>query len=161
MEKKPFKEGQSVRITVDTRTDGYNPGTLVLPAGSDGAIIEVFGDPDNPSDYMVEFYIPETDECETATLPPEHLKAEYTPEEEAILDHYGQMADEACNKVHRLDPNWLSPDYWADTRQKPPPTFLQWIAHLQEVIAAAQARLEELRARPKKPPAKAANPSES
>ena len=77
MTKKTFKEHESIRITQPTKTAfvGGRDENLILPAGSEGAVIYVWGDPHNPAFYQVEVYLKETDEFAVANVPAEFVEA--------------------------------------------------------------------------------------
>jgi hypothetical protein len=144
MSKKPFREHQSIRITQPVKADfeGSEPEPVILPAGTSGAIIFI-GNTANPESYLIEFRFCGRDDSALATVPAEFVEPKYTPEEEAVLAQYAQRANEAEEEVRAFDPAWRGPNYWAGAKRSP--TFAEWVKHLEDVAAAAQARLKELR----------------
>jgi hypothetical protein len=153
MPRVPLKQIQIARITRTAESAELANSTenVTVPAGSSGTVLEVFGDPENPAAYLIEFHLWERDGSALATVPAEFVEPKYTPEEEAVLAQCAQRASDARAEVRALDPDWGGPNYWANAKRSP--TFAEWVKHLEDVAAAAQARLKVLREISSTPPA--------
>ena len=71
--------------------------------------------------------------------------SERTPEETALLAQYGQRVRDALKQVEALDPNWRPPDQLTATDASGHPSVADQLKNAQEIIGAAQARMDELR----------------
>jgi calcineurin-like phosphoesterase family protein len=66
---KIFKEIDTVQVLVDVIVDVIRDKTRrIVPSGTEGAVVLVFGAADQPEAYMIEFYLKEIDEFALATL---------------------------------------------------------------------------------------------